>query len=136
MSTRRLWLLLISLVLIPTIALIISFSLVVQKVLFSYLLVSEFAHMFFPVCNALWFLYLRASCPCNFPWEISLKSYVSFKSGSVAPMDPWCVSKIIKQNLWTLKCKYSFFIVILVKTKEKKKLSFYFDDPLRNKVEI
>lgn len=88
MSTRRLWLLLISLVLIPTIALIISFSLVVQKVLFSYLLVSEFAHMFFPVCNALWFLYLRASCPCNFPWEISLKSYVSFKSGSVAPMDP------------------------------------------------
>ena len=77
-----------SLVLIPTIVIIIPFSLIVQKVLFSYLLVSEFAHVFFPVCNALWFLHLHASCPYNFPWKISLKSYVSFKSGSVTPMDP------------------------------------------------
>lgn len=56
------------------------------KGIFFYLLVSEFALIF--LCNALWFLYLCASYPCNFPWEISLKSYVSFKSGSVAPMDP------------------------------------------------
>lgn len=124
MSTWSLWLLLFSLVLIPTIALIIPFSLIVQKVLFFYLLVSEFALIF--LCNALWFLYLYASYPCNFPWEISLKSYVSFKSGSVAPMDPWCVSKIIKQNLWTLRCKYSFFLLWYWWRQGKKKEAFLF----------
>lgn len=124
MSTWSLWLLLFSLVLIPTIALIIPFSLIVQKVLFFYLLVSEFALIF--LCNALWFLYLCASYPCNFPWEISLKSYVSFKSGSVAPMDPWCVSKIIKQNLWTLRCKYSFFLLWYWWRQGKKKEAFLF----------
>ena len=64
--------------------------------------------------------------PVTFPEKFLWSLMLVLNLGLLLLWIPVCISKIIKQNLWTLKCKYSFFIVILVKTKEKKKLKLLF----------
>ena len=135
MSTWSLWLLLFSLVLIPTIALIIPFSLVVQKVLFFFIYWSLDLHSFFSVMPCGFYTYVHL-IPVTFPEKFLWSLMLVLNLGVLLLWIPVCISKIIKQNLWTLRCKYSFFYCDIGEDKEKKVELFYFDDLLRNKGEI
>ena len=81
-------------------------------------------HSFFSVMPCGFYTYVHL-IPVTFPEKFLWSLMLVLNLGVLLLWIPVCISKIIKQNLWTLRCKYSFFYCDIGEDKEKKKLSFF-----------